>query len=133
MTELRLVHSTPEPTYTGEIETPVAPVIPSNVVDFELRRRLRDNRKWLTALGCPNRKPIFEGGHLTFLDRDRTLSISPAAAGLRCLVWATAGDGSNQSSRYASFELPNEQIVSLDLQRGTDLWVSFSDSSYQEA
>lgn len=114
-------------------KAPVVPVIPSNVVEFELCRLWRDNRKWLTALGCPNRKPIFEGDHLAFMDSDRKLVIAHAVPGLSRLVWATAGDGINESSRYASFELPNRQIVSLDLHRGADLWVSFSDSSYAEA
>lgn len=107
-------------------------VIPNNVIDLKLCRLWRDNRKWLTALGCPNHRPLIEGDHLAFFDNDRTLSIADSAPGISRLVWATARDGFREDI-YASFELQDGQIVTLDLQRGSDLWVSFSDSSYEEA
>lgn len=132
MTEPRAVRSTIEPTNADALHAPVVPVIPSNIIEFELGRRWRDNRKWLTTLGCPGRRPIFEGDHLAFFDNARTISIARSAPGISRLVWATAGDLFS-GSIYAAYELPNGQIVSLDLQRGHDLWVSFSDSSYEEA
>lgn len=132
MTELRPIRTTIELNDAGALRAPVVPVIPSNIIEFELCRQWRDNRNWLTALGCPDRAPIIEGGHLTFLDLDRTLSIAHSAPGLSRLVWATAGGGIDEA-RYASFELPDGEIVSLDLQPGHDLWVSFSHTSYEEA
>lgn len=109
-----------------------ASVIPSNIVEIDMYRLWRDTRPWLTALGCPDHRPLIEGDHFAWIDSERTLSIAHSSPGLSRLVWATAGDGFREC-RYASFELPNGQIASLDLQRGTDLWVTISNSGEEES
>lgn len=132
MVENQTTYATGQPT-ADITPSAVAPVggIPSNIVELDMYRLWHQNRKWLTALGCPDQPPLVENDHFAWIDSERTLSIARSAPGLRRLQWAVAGSGELEC-RYASFELPNGQIASLDLQRGTDLWVTISNSEEEE-
>lgn len=100
-------------------------VIPSEPVKLELYRLWKQNRKWLIAIGCPDRRPLFENDHFTWLDTGRAIAIAHKVQGLSRLQWGIAGKGGFER-RYAAFLLPNGQIASFDLMPGADLWVTIS-------
>lgn len=118
----------------ASVPTLPAEATPGNLIEFDLCRLWRDTRPWLTALGCPAKRPIIDGSAFVWLDDDARHPIVHSAPGFYRLVWATAGN-CQLEAHYAAYRLPTGQIASLDRQtsdRGASLVVTISNSDWEE-